>query len=260
MFIVGVSIWGAAPTVLATDATPVPAMGCDVAPRPASAYASIKPTMVSATGTTSTVAGSPTPTPIGPEAIPTIGAVRPGWPTVDAATALAVRSTAAEFVACANAGDRPRLFALFTVRWVTATLASSKLSVDDMLMPSEQATPLSSMDRSVLIDVQTPYGTADGGVSATIVIARESAPQGPLFHLQALFLFEEGKYLIDKIEQINLQDDANGLIHDRDSLMHPVRLGPGGRPGDAARRWRRQPRPLTPILPLFLKGPFWGTG
>ncbi|MGI8476015.1 MAG: hypothetical protein ACR2OO_06570 [Thermomicrobiales bacterium] len=204
MFVVGVSVWGGAPTVLATDATPVPAMGCDVAPRPASAYASIKPTMVSAMGTAPTVAWSPIPAATGPEAVPTIGALKPEWPMADKATALAVRSTAAEFVACANAGDRPRLFALFTVKSIKETLATSGLTVEELLAPSEQATPLPPADRSVLVDVQAPYGTADGGVSAIIVLAREAATQGPLFHLQALFFFEEDRYLIDNIQQINL--------------------------------------------------------
>jgi hypothetical protein len=139
-------------------------------------------------------AGTPVPTP--PQAknpTPTVGMPTPGIASVDDATVAAVVATLREWIACVNAQDIPRLYALTTERSVRKALATmSHAEIEDLLAPKPS---LPDSDRLGLARVEGVYLTRDGNVA---VLVAEFVVRGRIINTHALsFSFEDGLYRLE---------------------------------------------------------------
>lgn len=129
-------------------------------------------------------------------ATPAAVAASAGSP-VDAAVAAAVAATVRESVACVNANQPLRWFALFTDRYLVRRFGGA--NADDLGHLIAAATRSPSIaapdDQLVVIDVTDVRTLADGRVAAVVVTANRNAA----FADQLTFVEIGGRWLIDEV-------------------------------------------------------------
>jgi len=146
----------------------------------------------------------PTATPLEivtpPPAQPTPFAV-PDGSLADAETARAIEAVARESVACRNAGDFPRAYALFTDRFVAALLGPPDTLDPDLLARlALPPTPVPRAERLTLDSVTEVRSLADGRVGAIIVTRNAEQVYADYLY----FVDQDGRWLID--ERVFLAD------------------------------------------------------
>lgn len=173
-------------TPLASPVAADPA-DCRIEPRPAAFYVEAVREALASSAPAATFppeGGTITPTPI--------AVSEEGSQPTDAATAEAVAATVREYVACANAGDLPRIFALYTeqaARTNVAFLLANQVAVARMegapaavleaelieaysgLATATPGTPVPEANRVAGVEVVDVRRLADGRVVAEVVAA-----------------------------------------------------------------------------------------
>ncbi|CAA9550211.1 MAG: hypothetical protein AVDCRST_MAG70-861 [uncultured Thermomicrobiales bacterium] len=134
--------------------SPVPGEGCRVAPRLVTAW----------DGTPAVGVEVPPVTTDGPF-VPPIGEA------ADAGTSDAVRATIAESVACANAGDFPRMLALTSDRFVRALFTGDAAAPEAEIVAAitAPATPVTADQLLTVLTIDQIVVLDDGRVAATVV-------------------------------------------------------------------------------------------
>jgi hypothetical protein len=124
---------------------------------------------------------------------PTVGMPTPGLALVDDATVEAVIATLREWIACLNAQDIPRLYALTTERSVReALMGMSPVELAEVFAPKS---PVPESDRLGLSRVDGIYLTKEGNIA---VLRAEFVVRGRIVEDHFLrFTFEDGRYLLD---------------------------------------------------------------
>ena len=122
----------------------------------------------------------------------------------DAETAEAINATARELLACLNAGDLPRVSALFTDAAVGPTLGPAPADPSGLEREPE---PLESEARTRLIAI-TDESLLDDGRAAAFVVLNDplNRPGGPETYL-LVFAEEEGRWLIDGLIDFSVVPD-----------------------------------------------------
>jgi hypothetical protein len=134
--------------------------------------------------------GGPPPVPIGIE-------LPPGEPA-DAATTAAVTATLRLFVACANAGDVARMYALVTDEFLRQSVGNQPLTeaVTDYLAATP--TPRPPATRTTLVAVREVRLLPDGRVGALVDNRDPTHPRGASLTTDfATFVEQDGRYLLD---------------------------------------------------------------
>lgn len=121
--------------------------------------------------------------------------VPPAGDTPDAATVDAVTATITESLACANAGDIPRLLALSSDRFLRALFTGDAAAPEDQVLAAitSPATPVSPDDQLALVAIESIVMLDDGRVAATV-----STRDARYTYADVVYLVNEsGRWLID---------------------------------------------------------------
>ena len=125
--------------------------------------------------------------------------------SADAATAEAIDATARELLACLNAGDLPRVSALFTDDAVGPALGPAPADPSGLEREPE---PLEPERRTRLIAITDQSLLGDGRATAFVVVNDPlNRPRGPETYL-LLFADEDGRWLIDGLIDFSVVPDA----------------------------------------------------
>ena len=183
MLTVGSFDTGAAAASQSSDASPVSPTECTVPPR---SRASLVALIESAPGVArALVSGTPVATPAPPT----------GGSSVDAETTERVTAAAREFLACYNAGDLARLFALYSDDYLFAIWGglgepdASEANVAEQLRQLETTQPLPEEQQISLESVADVRMLSDGRVVATVTNSRKRS--------LAVFVKVGDRYLVD---------------------------------------------------------------
>jgi len=141
----------------------------------------------------------PTETPIGvvtPGPVETTPFALPTGEPVDERTATAIKATIAESIACRNAGDFRRAYALFTDRFIAHLLGPPDTLDPDLLARlAGPPTPVPGGDRLNVGDVARIEWLADGRVGAIVVTQNREE-----VFADYLYLIEtDGSWQIDEV-------------------------------------------------------------
>jgi hypothetical protein len=138
---------------------------------------------------------APAPAPASPTPF-----VMPAGEPVDAATATAVQATIHEFIACLNARDYWRAYALYTDDFLRESLAGvtaadlTQEAYDQLATP----TPLAPEERAAIVEYREIVALPDGRVAVLVVGDDPTNPRPPAPAL--VYLIEvEGRWLIDGV-------------------------------------------------------------
>jgi len=178
------------PTVLAQE-TPGEAIDpaeCDVEPRPMEFFQQFATPQPGQSG--AVVAASPA------EGLPA------GEPA-DEATADGVRATYRELVACLNAGDYLRIYALYTEDYVRRTLAEGGQQIQGLLATP---TPGGEQERTRLVDVRDVRVIGDGRVGA--IVETFDPAVGGVAEFAAVLVQSGDRYLIERETTIGAPETA----------------------------------------------------
>jgi len=151
----------------------------------------------------------PTETPIGvitPGPVETTPFALPTGEPVDDSTATAISATIAESIACRNAGDFRRAYALFTDRFIAHLLgAPDTLDPDLLARLAGPPTPVAGGDRLAVGDVARIERLADGRVGAIVVTQnREEVFADYLYLVEA-----NGRWQIDEVVALSRKPRAS---------------------------------------------------
>lgn len=135
--------------------------------------------------------------------------VPPSGEPVDDATAQAIVATLTQAIACENAGDIPRMLALFTPDRVQAFFAGPRGFDAEAVEATAAvpATPRAEGQRIALVWVQTPMRLDDGRVGTLVTTAA-----GSQLYTDFVYLAQgaDGSWLIDASIAINSQTQSSG--------------------------------------------------
>ncbi|HEU5434250.1 MAG TPA: hypothetical protein VFU81_21440 [Thermomicrobiales bacterium] len=185
----------ALPLALAAAQTGTPTAG-PVAPRPEACAVKPRPLPLLPPGTPGAAAA--TPAPIAPLASPTPVTAPAGEPA-DAPTTAAVAATVREAVACRNAGDFRRAYALFTDAMLTRMFGSDEtISPEIVAAIAEGPQHLPRADRLRIVSIGAVTLDADGRASAVV----ETQSHDGDFRDLLFFVKGPNGWLIDEAEQI----------------------------------------------------------
>jgi len=122
--------------------------------------------------------------------------------SADEATVQAVTATYRELVACLNAGQSLRVYALYTDDYVRRNLAESGRTVEQL-----QATPAADQQPgTALVSVTDVRKLQDNRVAARVVTA-DPAAEGPVA-IDAILVQEGDRYLIDDETVVDVQEQG----------------------------------------------------
>jgi hypothetical protein len=111
----------------------------------------------------------------------------------DDGTADAVRAVVREVIACANAGDFPRLFALLSDAYLARYLVATPLESDALQFLEMEPEPLAHDDQAAIIAIEDVRRLPDGRVIATVTHEAGSVHQSVL----VVFVEEHGRWRLD---------------------------------------------------------------
>lgn len=134
-------------------------------------------------------------TPVAAEASPT-PLVTPEGEPADADAATGVTATAEELIACYNANDFLRAFALFTDDYVRRSIIDDDVTAEGIGLLAASLEPRAAPDRQS-VAVQDIRVLPDGHITAVLVI-RDPVADGIETASLAIFVQIEGRYLIDE--------------------------------------------------------------
>ncbi len=179
-------------TVAAQDATPAPfpvapdPAECTITPRPIEDVVAVVGTP--AAGAATPVAASPTPF--------VVPAGEPAAPEIAAAAVATLR----QVLACANAGDFLRVYALFTDDYVRAFFAGTPITPEVEAFLSAPPQPLPAEELRIIVRFGEVQRLADGRIGVPIVLDEPSDPrtEEPDY---AILELVDGRWLVDEIHE-----------------------------------------------------------
>jgi uncharacterized cupredoxin-like copper-binding protein len=108
----------------------------------------------------------------------------------DDATTQAVTATYRELVACLNAGDYLRIYALYTDDYVRRHLAEGGRDLENLI-----ATPVPENERTALVNIQAVQRLENGRVAARVETFDPATDRAVV--IDAILVEQGGRYLID---------------------------------------------------------------
>jgi len=150
------------------------------------------------------------PAPASPAASPTAGFEPPPGDPISAETVAAITATQREVLACVHAGDRVRVFSLFTeelVRRALAEAAAEGLSPEELHARATPPRAADPADRTRLLAIRQGRRLPDGRVGAFVDLAPAQNPQ--LIEVDFVWYeFVDGRWLIDDLIVVETIDLA----------------------------------------------------
>jgi hypothetical protein len=190
------------PTAIPGMITPSPSE-CQVEPLPMSffeAYIHDPSSAVTPPATAGLPVGTPESRDLG-MVTPTIGASTEGAGLVDSATTAALTGTIGDYLACFNANEYRRMWALLTARYLDEYLNGEALSLPDIdltwLERSPGPKPADALVGFIPGDGMTV--DAEGRICTTAQLITQMIPDHPSA-ITICFIFERGRYRIDQLD------------------------------------------------------------